>query len=107
MVVGQPTGVHQHPAFLGILDGAVVANEPASAALVIDAGAVERDVDGVGRRVVVGSEEGLFVWSVSHHEVHDGAGRLKMVGRKSLFQLKIHCMYKSDRSSFRVQIIEV
>ena len=105
MVVGQTTGVHQHPAFLGILDGAVVADEPAAAALVIDAGAVERKVDGVGRRVVVGSEEGLFVRSVSHHEVHDGAGRLKMVGRKTFFfQLKIHCMYKSDRSSFRVQI---
>ena len=48
MVVGQTTGVHQHPAFLGILDGAVVADEPAAAALIIDAGAVERDVDGVG-----------------------------------------------------------
>ncbi len=48
MVVGQATGVHQHPAFLGILDGAVVADEPAPAALVIDACAVERDVDGVG-----------------------------------------------------------
>ena len=88
MVVGQTTGVHQHPAFLGILDGAVVADEPAAAALIIDAGAVERDVDGVGRRVVVGSEERLFVWTVSYHEVHDGAGRLKMVGRKSLFSVE-------------------
>ncbi len=85
MVVGQPTGVHQHPAFLSILDGAVVADEPAAAALIIDAGAVERKVDGVGRRVVVGSEEGLFIRSVSHHKVHDGAGRLKRVGRKTFF----------------------
>ncbi len=88
MVVGQTTGVHQHPAFLGILDGAVVADEPAAAALIIDAGAVERDVDGVGRRVMVGSQEGLLVRTVSYHEVHDGAGRLKMVGRKSLFSVE-------------------
>ncbi len=49
---------------------------------------------------MVGSEEGLFVRSVSYHEVHDGAGRLKMVGRKTFFfQLKIRCMYKSDHCS--------
>ena len=86
--------MHQHPAFLGVFDGAVVANESAATTFIINSRAVEGDVDGVGGRVVVRPQERLLVGTVSNHEVHDGAGRLKGVGRKTFFSVGIHCMYK-------------
>lgn len=70
MVVGQASRVHQHPALLGVRDGAVVADESAATALVVDAGMVERDVDGVGRCVVVRLQKGLFIRPIPDHKVH-------------------------------------
>ena len=75
MIVGQTSRVHQHPALLGVRDGAVVADESTAAALVVDTGMVERDVDGVGGCVVVGLQIGLLVGPVPNDEVHQGSGR--------------------------------
>lgn len=47
MEVGETAGVHQHPAGLGVGDRAVVANEAATAALVVHSDSVQRNVDRV------------------------------------------------------------
>ncbi len=41
--------------------------------LEVDAGSVERDVDAVGRRVVVWTQVVLHFLLVANYEVHDGA----------------------------------
>lgn len=66
--MGQGTRMHDQPSLSGIPDGAVVAWEAAPSAFVVDAHAVEGQVDGVGRGVVVWPEGWLLVRTVPHHE---------------------------------------
>lgn len=80
--VGQAAGVHEHPALLRVLHGAVVAQEAAAAALVVLAGLVEREVDGVGRGVVVRSQVGLLVGPVADDEVHQRSRRVVVVAEE-------------------------
>ena len=84
--MSQASGMHKHPALLGILEGTVVADELAAAALVVDVGVVQRDVDGVGGAVVMGPQEWLLVRAVSHDKVHEGTRRLE---RKRLLEKQI------------------
>ncbi len=77
VVVGQPSGVHQHPPLLGASHAAVVPEEVAAAPLVVDAGVVHGDVDRVRGGVMMGSQVGLLVRPVPDHEVHDRPRRLK------------------------------
>ncbi len=70
MEVSEAARVHQHPALLRVLDGAVVPQEPAPAAFEVDAGVVEGNVDGVCGAVMVGPKKRLLVWPVPHHKVH-------------------------------------
>lgn len=71
VIVRQSSWMHQHPAWLGVGDGAVVSDEPASTALVVHPRPIQGDVDGVGRRVVMWPQERLFVRPVSHDEIHE------------------------------------
>ena len=68
---------------MGILEGTVVADELAAAALVVDVGVVQREVNGVGGAVVMGPQEWLLIGAVSHDKVHEGTRRLE---RKRLLE---------------------
>ena len=71
VIMSQASRMHKHPALLCILQGTVVADEPAAAALVVDVGVVQRDVDGVGGAVVMRPQERLLIRTVSHDKVHE------------------------------------
>ena len=60
-----------------------VPDESAATALKVDAGVVEREVDGVGRAVVVRPQERLLVGPVPHDEVHERPRRLKRQKRQN------------------------
>lgn len=84
MVVSQASWVDEQPALLGVGDAAVVANETATSAFIVNASPVESNVDGVGGRVVVRAQEGLLIWLVAHNEVHDGMRGIVEVACKDL-----------------------
>ena len=73
--------MHQHPTFLGVCNGTVLTDESAAAAFVVDAGAVESDVDGVDGGVVVRSQRRLSVRSILDYE-HVGLQRLLAKGKE-------------------------
>lgn len=77
MVVSQSARVQQHPPLLRAGDGAVVADEVASAALIVDPDLVEGHVDSVGGAVVVRLEQGLLVRAIPDDKVHHGLRRLQ------------------------------
>ena len=77
MIVGQSSGVHKHPSFLCHLDCAIVADEIAAATFEVNSSMVQCQVDGVGRTVVVGPQEGLLIRSVPYHKVHQCSWRLE------------------------------
>jgi len=77
MIMSKASGMHQHPALLSIFQGTVVTDEFAAAALVVDVGVVQREVDGVGGAVVVRPQERLLIRTVAHDKVHEGTRRLK------------------------------
>ncbi len=73
--------MHQHPTLLGVCNGTVLTDESAAAAFVVDAGAVESDVDGVDGGVVVRSQRRLSVRSILDYE-HVGLQRLLAKGKE-------------------------
>ena len=73
--------MHQHPTFLGVLNRTVLTDESAAASLVINSCAVESNVDGVDRRVMVRLQKRLPVWPVLDHK-HVGLQRLLMKGKE-------------------------
>jgi hypothetical protein len=73
--------MHQHPTLLGVCNGTVLTDEPTAAALVVNVGAVESNVDGVDGGVVVRSQRRLSVRSILDHE-HVGLQRLLAKGKE-------------------------
>lgn len=76
MIVRQPPGVYQHPAWLRVCDRAIVSDEPAPSALVVDSRLIQGDVDGIRGRVVVRPQGRLLVRTIPHDEVHKRSRRL-------------------------------
>jgi len=79
VLMRQLARVHDQVTELGVADGAVVAREAAAPSLVVFEGSVERNVDGVGGRVMVRLQLPLLVWLVSDHEVHGRIWRVVVV----------------------------
>lgn len=71
VIVCQSSGMHQHPAWLRIGDGAIVSNKPASTAFVVHTCLIQGNVDSIGRGVVMWPQGRLLVRAVSYDEIHN------------------------------------
>jgi hypothetical protein len=69
VIVSEPSRVNHSPAFAGLQHAAVVSQEANAAALKVQFGRVQGQIERIGRCVVVRCQMVLLAWSVSNYEV--------------------------------------